>query len=111
MGKVCRSTDCAEGAQPVDALFNCHKALGSLASGQPTNSQAARFPADPLDARWWNPNRMVVVVRFRVARFPADPLGREDCLMCLTLSDLLASWELSQVDQLWLLRINLNIRP
>lgn len=96
----------------MDALFNCqHKALGRLASGQPPNFQAALFPADPLDGQWWNPNQKVVLVRFRVARFPADPQGREDRLLCLTLSDLLASWELSQVDQLWLLRINLNIRP
>jgi hypothetical protein len=95
----------------VDALFNCRKALGSFASGLPPNYQAARFPADPLDGRCWNPVRLVLVVRFRVARFPADPQGRENRLMCRTLSDLLASWELSQVDQLWLLRINLNIRP
>lgn len=47
---------------------------------------------------------MVLVVRFPVAPFPVDPQGREDRLMYLTLSDLLASWELSQVDQLWLLR-------
>ena len=40
MGKGCRSTDCTEDVQPVDALFSCQKALDCLPLGSTSPSAA-----------------------------------------------------------------------